>query len=113
MCAISGTSFKRAADRLEQHGDPALAFRIAELGPVPELRPASKQPRSGAHHAASDQLAMNPFRFIVYSEWSEKAHAPRVAAIAAGSCSLSNDRCAPAVHAPDDTALRRRGLAPV
>jgi hypothetical protein len=34
MRAISGTSFKRATDRLEQHGDPALAFRIAELGLV-------------------------------------------------------------------------------
>jgi hypothetical protein len=34
MRAISSTSFKRAADRLEQHGDPALAFRIAELGLV-------------------------------------------------------------------------------
>jgi hypothetical protein len=35
MRPISGTSFKRAVDRLEQHGgDPALAFRIAELGLV-------------------------------------------------------------------------------
>jgi hypothetical protein len=30
----SEDSFKPAADRLEQHGDPALAFRIAELGLV-------------------------------------------------------------------------------
>ena len=76
--ARSEDSFRRAADRLEQHGDPALALRIAELGLV--RYPSSVALLSSRARALTTlrqiNSQMNPFRFIVYSEWSGKALAP-------------------------------------
>jgi hypothetical protein len=76
--ARSEDSFRRAADRLEQRDDPALAFRIAELG---LLRYPNSVALLGSRARALTTLRqinsqMNPFRFIVYSEWSGKALAP-------------------------------------
>jgi hypothetical protein len=74
----SEASFRRTVDRLEQRGDSALAFRIAELG-------LARYPDSAAlRNSRARSLAtlitinsqMNPFRFIVYSEWSGGALAP-------------------------------------
>jgi glyoxylase-like metal-dependent hydrolase (beta-lactamase superfamily II) len=71
-------AFSRTADRLEQRGDAALAFRVAELG-------LARYPNSVAllNSRARALITlrqinsqMNPFRFIIYSEWSGKALAP-------------------------------------
>jgi glyoxylase-like metal-dependent hydrolase (beta-lactamase superfamily II) len=71
-------SFRRTVDRLEQRGDAALAFRIAELGLT--RYPTSTALRSSRSRALATLVQinsqMNPFRFIVYSEWSEQALAP-------------------------------------
>jgi glyoxylase-like metal-dependent hydrolase (beta-lactamase superfamily II) len=71
-------SFRRTADRLEKGGDAALAFRIAELGLA--RYPNSVALRSSRTHALITLVQMNsqmnPFRFIVYSEWSGQALAP-------------------------------------
>ena len=71
-------SFRRTADRLEQRGDAALAFRIAELGLA--RYPNSVSLRSSRARALTTLVQsnsqMNPFRFIVYSEWSGQALAP-------------------------------------
>ena len=76
--ARSEDSFRRAAERLEQHGDPALAFRIAELGLVRYPNSAALLSSRARALATLRQInsQMNPFRFIVYSEWSGKALAP-------------------------------------
>jgi glyoxylase-like metal-dependent hydrolase (beta-lactamase superfamily II) len=74
----SEDSFRRTADRLEQRGDAALAFRIAELGLA--RYPNSVSLRSSRARALTTLVQsnsqMNPFRFIVYSEWSGQALAP-------------------------------------
>jgi glyoxylase-like metal-dependent hydrolase (beta-lactamase superfamily II) len=76
--ARSETSFARAANRLQERGDSALALRVAELGLV-------RYPNSAALLSSRTRAlttlrqinsAMNPFRFIVYSEWSGKSLAP-------------------------------------
>jgi glyoxylase-like metal-dependent hydrolase (beta-lactamase superfamily II) len=76
--ARSEDSFRRAADRLEQGGDSALAFRIAELGLV--RYPNSVALRSSRAHSLTTlrqiNSQLNPFRFIVYSEWSGQGLAP-------------------------------------
>jgi glyoxylase-like metal-dependent hydrolase (beta-lactamase superfamily II) len=76
--ARSENSFARAAERLEERGDSALALRVAELGLVRYPTSAallSSRTRSltTLRHINS---AMNPFRFIVYSEWAGKSLAP-------------------------------------
>ena len=76
--ARSEDSFRRAADRLEERGDSALALRIAELGLV--RYPNSVALRSSRARSLTTlrqiNSQMNPFRFIIYSEWSGKALAP-------------------------------------
>jgi hypothetical protein len=76
--ARTENSFARAADRLEQRGDSALALRVAELGLV-------QYPNSAALLASRIRSLttlrqinsqMNPFRFIIYSEWAGKSLAP-------------------------------------
>ncbi len=76
--ARSERSFARAADRLEGCGDSALALRVAELGLV-------RYPNSAALLSSRTRSLttlreinsqMNPFRFIIYSEWSGKSLAP-------------------------------------
>ena len=76
--ARSEDSFVRAADRLEQYGDSALAFRVAELGLVRYPSSAALQKSRARTLATLQQInsQMNPFRFIIYSEWSGKALAP-------------------------------------
>jgi glyoxylase-like metal-dependent hydrolase (beta-lactamase superfamily II) len=74
----SEDAFRRTADRLQQRGDAALALRIAELGL--ERYPGSAALRSSRARALTTLVEvnsqMNPFRFIVYSEWSGHALAP-------------------------------------
>jgi glyoxylase-like metal-dependent hydrolase (beta-lactamase superfamily II) len=74
----SEDSFARTADRLEQRGDAALALRIAELGLT--RYPKSVALRSSRARALTTLVQinsqMNPFRFIVYSEWSGATLAP-------------------------------------
>jgi glyoxylase-like metal-dependent hydrolase (beta-lactamase superfamily II) len=74
----SEDSFRRTADRLEQRGDAALAFRITELGLA--RYPNSVALRSSRARALTTLVEinsqMNPFRFIVYSEWSGGTLAP-------------------------------------
>jgi glyoxylase-like metal-dependent hydrolase (beta-lactamase superfamily II) len=74
----SEDSFTRTADRLEQRGDAALAFRVAELGLARYPNGvALRRSRARALTTLSQiNSQMNPFRFIVYSEWSGKALAP-------------------------------------
>jgi glyoxylase-like metal-dependent hydrolase (beta-lactamase superfamily II) len=76
--ARSEDAFVRAADQLQQRGDSALALRIAELGLIRYPNSAALQ-KSRSRSLATLQAInsqMNPFRFIVYSEWSGKALAP-------------------------------------
>ena len=76
--ARSEDAFVRAADRLEQRGDSALALRIAELGLIRYPNSAALQKSRARSLATLQQInsQMNPFRFIVYSEWSGKSLAP-------------------------------------
>jgi glyoxylase-like metal-dependent hydrolase (beta-lactamase superfamily II) len=76
--ARSEDAFVRAADQLQQRGDSALALRISELGLIRYPNSAALQ-QSRSRSLATLQAInsqMNPFRFIVYSEWSGKALAP-------------------------------------
>jgi glyoxylase-like metal-dependent hydrolase (beta-lactamase superfamily II) len=76
--ARSEDSFRRAADRLEERGDSALALRIAELGLVryPNSVALSKSRARSLATLRQINSQMNPFRFIVYSEWAGKTLAP-------------------------------------
>jgi glyoxylase-like metal-dependent hydrolase (beta-lactamase superfamily II) len=76
--AGSEHSFARAADRLEQRGDSALALRIAELGLVRYPNSAALLSSRTRSLTTLRQInsQMNPFRFIIYSEWSGKSLAP-------------------------------------
>jgi glyoxylase-like metal-dependent hydrolase (beta-lactamase superfamily II) len=71
-------SFRRAADRLEERGDSALALRVAELGllryPNSVALLSSRTRSLTTLRQINSQ--MNPFRFIIYSEWSGKGVAP-------------------------------------
>ena len=69
----SEDSFRRTADRLEQRGDAALAFRIAELGLAryPKVSLRSSRARALTTLVQSNSQ-LNSFRFIVYSEWRAK-----------------------------------------
>ena len=71
-------SFVRAIERLEERGNPALAFRIAELGLVRYPQSSALQRSRARTLATLEQInsQMNPFRFIIYSEWSGTALAP-------------------------------------
>lgn len=66
------------ADRLEERGDSGLALRVAELGLV--RYPNSAALLSSRTRSLTTQREinsqMNPFRFIIYSEWSGKSLAP-------------------------------------
>jgi len=74
----SEDAFRRTADRLEERGDAALALRIAELGLA--RYPNSAALRSSRTRALTTLVQinsqMNPFRFIVYSEFSGETLAP-------------------------------------
>lgn len=76
--AKSESSFTRAAGRLEERGDSSLALRVAELGLV--RYPNSAALLSSRTRSLTTQREinsqMNPFRFIIYSEWSGKSLAP-------------------------------------
>jgi hypothetical protein len=76
--ARSEESFRQAAERLEQRGDPALTLRIIELGLLRYPNSAALMSSRARALTTLRQInsQMNPFRFIVYSEWSGKALAP-------------------------------------
>jgi glyoxylase-like metal-dependent hydrolase (beta-lactamase superfamily II) len=76
--ARSEDSFRRAADRLDERGDSALALRIVELGLVryPNSVALSKSRARSLATLRQINSQMNPFRFIVYSEWAGKTLAP-------------------------------------
>jgi hypothetical protein len=71
-------SFAQAAERLERRGDSALALRVSELGLL--RYPNSAALRASRTNALTTlrqiNAQMNPFRFIVYSEWSGASLAP-------------------------------------
>jgi glyoxylase-like metal-dependent hydrolase (beta-lactamase superfamily II) len=71
-------SFVRAADRLEERGDSAVALRVAELGLVRYPNSAALVSSRSRSLTTLRQInsATNPFRFIVYSEWAGKSLAP-------------------------------------
>jgi glyoxylase-like metal-dependent hydrolase (beta-lactamase superfamily II) len=68
----SDVAFARASDDLTSRGDSTMALRIAELGLV--RYPSSvalKTSREGALTMLRSRYSqMNPFRFIIYSEWA-------------------------------------------
>jgi len=71
-------SFARAADDLTSRGDAAIALRIAELGLLRYPSSAAlKTSREGALTMLRERYSqMNPFRFIIYSEWAGRALPP-------------------------------------
>jgi len=76
--ARSEESFARAANRLEARGDSALALRVAELGLVryPKSAVLSSSRTRSLTTLRQINSQMNPFRFIIYSEWSGTSLAP-------------------------------------
>jgi hypothetical protein len=70
--------FVRTARDLEARGDAALALRISNLGLA--RHPASAALRQTRERALTTlreiNAQTNPFRFIVYSEWSGRALDP-------------------------------------
>jgi len=76
--ARSEESFARAANRLEERGDSALALRVAELGLVryPKSAVLSSSRTRSLTTLRQINSQMNPFRFIIYSEWSGTSLAP-------------------------------------
>ena len=76
--AGSESAFNRAAERLEQRGDSALALRVAELGLIRYPSSAALLSSRARSLTTLRQInsQMNPFRFIIYSEWSGKSLAP-------------------------------------
>jgi glyoxylase-like metal-dependent hydrolase (beta-lactamase superfamily II) len=74
----SEESFARAANRLEERGDSALALRVAELGLVryPKSAVLSSSRTRSLTTLRQINSQMNPFRFIIYSEWSGTSLAP-------------------------------------
>jgi glyoxylase-like metal-dependent hydrolase (beta-lactamase superfamily II) len=71
-------SFARAIDELERRGDASLALQIADIGLA--RYPASAALQRGRAHALKtlrEQYSqLNPFRFIIYSEWAGSTLAP-------------------------------------
>ena len=76
--ARSEESFARAANRLEERGDSALALHVAELGLVryPKSAVLSSSRTRSLTTLRQINSQMNPFRFIIYSEWSGTSLAP-------------------------------------
>jgi hypothetical protein len=68
----SEAAFVRAATQLESRGDASLALQLAELGLVRYSSSTQlQQIRARALTTLRDiNSQMNPFRFIVYSEWA-------------------------------------------
>lgn len=79
--ALSGkseASFARVADDFDSRGDAGMALRIAELGLVRYPASAALQASRTRALATMRQIhgQMNPFRFIVESEWAGKGLPP-------------------------------------
>jgi len=72
------TAFARAADRLESRGDAGMALQIAELGLTryPASTALQKSRRRALRTLREIYSQMNPFRFIVYSEWAGRGLDP-------------------------------------
>jgi hypothetical protein len=62
----------RVVQQLDARGDTPLALRVADIGLV--RYPESAKLRASRAHVLNGLLErygqMNPFRFIVYSEWA-------------------------------------------
>jgi glyoxylase-like metal-dependent hydrolase (beta-lactamase superfamily II) len=71
-------SFVRAVSDLERRGDASLALHVAELGLARYPQSAMLQRgRSDALRSLREQYSqLNPFRFIIYSEWAGSPLAP-------------------------------------
>jgi len=71
-------AFARAAGDLEARGDAAMALQIAELGLARYPSSAALQERRQRALTTLRELhsQMNPFRFIVYSEWAGQSLDP-------------------------------------
>ena len=65
-------SFARAAERLAKRGDLALAFRLVELGlrRYPHASDLATLRRQTLDGLRERNQQLNPFKFIVYSEWA-------------------------------------------
>ena len=65
-------SFARAAERLAKRGDLALAFRLVELGlrRYPHSSDLATLRRRTLDGLRERNQQLNPFKFIVYSEWA-------------------------------------------
>jgi len=74
----SETSFARTADDLDSRGDAALALQIAELGLLRYPSSATLQRSRALALTTLGQIhaQMNPFRFIVYSEFAGRGLPP-------------------------------------
>lgn len=74
----SETSFVRAVDDLARRGDALLALRIADIAVVAYPQSAALgASRARVLHDLRERYAqMNPFRFILYSEWSGQGLSP-------------------------------------
>jgi glyoxylase-like metal-dependent hydrolase (beta-lactamase superfamily II) len=74
----SDASFARTTSELVDQGDATMALRIADIGLV--RYPASEALRAERRRALNmlkeRYVPINPFRFILYSEWSGEALAP-------------------------------------
>jgi hypothetical protein len=74
----SDSAFIRAANQLEARGDAALALQIADLGLIRYSASAELQKSRARALTTLREIhsQMNPFRFIVYSEWAGRGLDP-------------------------------------
>jgi hypothetical protein len=65
-------AFVRSARALLAQGDDALALKLADLGLVnyPASHALTDVRRRALDHLRARHQALNPFKFIVYSEWA-------------------------------------------
>jgi glyoxylase-like metal-dependent hydrolase (beta-lactamase superfamily II) len=88
----SETSFVRVVDDLTRRGDALLALRIADIALVAYPQsPTLGASRARVLHDLRERYAqINPFRFILYSEWSGRGLSP-----------VQHDPPAPPMMSPD------------
>jgi hypothetical protein len=68
----SDRSFTQAAETLVAQGDHALALKLADLGLLahPESTSLTEIRRRALNRLRERHQQLNPFKFIVYSEWA-------------------------------------------
>jgi hypothetical protein len=71
-------AFVRVVDDLARRGDAPLALQFADLGLVryPQSAPLGASRARVLHDLRERYAQVNPFRFIVYSEWAGRAVPP-------------------------------------